>query len=122
MNKTEKLEFTFSHMGINSENVEEAKNMSIFLSAMFGLQEAEGNESIFLDREIEVIKSKGLGRCGHIAFYTPDIKKAMKYLEAKGNTFNMDSAKYNESGDIVIIYLNQEINGFAIHLTSKRKK
>lgn len=114
--------FEFSHMGVNSESVDEAKNMSFFLTTMFGLVENEGKDSIFLNKEIEVIKSVGLGEKGHIAFYTPDIKEAMTYLESKGITFNMNSAKYNENNEIVIIYINEQINGFAIHLTNKRKK
>lgn len=122
MENINKPHFEFSHIGVNSNGICQAKNMSLFLTTMFGLLENEGKDSIFLNKEIEVIKSIGLGKNGHIAFYTPDIKEAMLYLETKGITFNMDSAKYNENNEISIIYIEQEINGFAIHLTNKRKK
>lgn len=115
-----KPEFSFSHIGINNDNINECKNMSIFLANMFGLEENEKKNSIFMSKDIEVLKSKGFGKNGHIGFYTPDIKVAMKYLEDKGASFNFESAKLNENGEIILIYLNEEINGFAIHLTSNK--
>ena len=120
MENINKPTFSFSHMGINSENVEEAKNAANFLVNIFGLSQNEGAASIFVGKEIEVIKSLGLGKNGHIAFYTESIEIAIKYLEEKEMKFNYESAKYKEDGKLAIIYLEQEINGFAIHLTSKK--
>lgn len=120
MKDIRKPTFSLSHIGINSENAETAKNTAIFLANVFDLDENEGAAAIFLDKGIEVIKSQGLGRNGHIAFYTENIDMAIKYLEEKGMKFNYESAKYNEDGKLKIIYLDQEISGFAIHLTSKK--
>lgn len=112
--------FSLSHIGINSENAETAKEVATFLANIFDFEQNEGMASIFVEKSIEVIKSKGLGRNGHIAFYTESIETAIKYLEKKGMKFNYESAKYKEDGKIAIIYLEQEINDFAIHLTSKK--
>lgn len=112
--------FSLSHIGINSENIKEAKSTANLLANMFGFHENEGENSIFVEKSIEVIKSKALGTNGHIAFYTQDIEIAVKYLEKKGIKFNYESAKYNQDNKIVIIYLTQEVGGFAIHLTSKK--
>ena len=112
--------FSLGHIGINSENVENAKSTADFLANIFGFQQNEGKDSIFVEKSIEIIKSQGLGRNGHIAFYTENIDMAIKYLEEKGIKFNYESAKYNEENKIVIIYFEQEIGGFAIHLTSKK--
>jgi 2-dehydro-3-deoxyphosphogluconate aldolase/(4S)-4-hydroxy-2-oxoglutarate aldolase len=120
MENINKPAFSFSHMGINSENIEEAKNVADFLVNIFGLAQNEDAASIFIEKEIEIIKSIGLGKNGHIAFYTESIEIAIKYLEEKGIKFNYESAKYKEDGKLAIVYLEEEINGFAIHLTSKK--
>lgn len=120
MESINKPTFSFSHMGINSENAEEAKNTADFLVNIFGVAQNEGAASIFVEKEIEIIKSLGLGKNGHIAFYTESIETAIRYLEEKGMKLNYKCAKYKEDGKIAIIYLEQEINGFAIHLTSKK--
>ena len=112
--------FSLSHIGINSENAEKAKEVATFLANIFDLEQNEGVASIFVEKNIEVVKSKGLGRNGHIAFYTENIEIAIKYLEEKAIKFNYKSAKYNEDDKIAIIYLEQEINDFAIHLTSEK--
>lgn len=119
MKNISKPTFSFSHIGINSEN---AKNTADLLANLFEFQQNEGAASIFVEKSIEIIKSQGLGRNGHIAFYTENIDTAIKYLEEKGIKFNYEAAKYNQDNKIVIIYFEQEISGFAIHLTSKKIK
>jgi len=112
--------FSLSHIGINGENVEKAKNTATFLANIFDFEQNEGIDSIFVDKSIEIIKSQGLGVNGHIAFYTENIEIAVKYLEEKGIRFNYESVKYNEDGKLKIIYLEEEISSFAIHLTNKK--
>lgn len=55
-----------------------------------------------------------------MAFYTPDLKAAMAYLEECGYELDASSAKYEEDGTMRLIYLKDEINGFAVHLTTRK--
>lgn len=120
MKNIRKPTFSLSHIGINSENVDEAKNIASFLTTIFDFEQNEGIASIFVERSLEIIKLQGLGVHGHIAFYTDNTEIAVKYLEEKGIIFNYESVKYNENDELSIVYLEQEIGGFAIHLTNKK--
>ena len=48
----------------------------------------------------------------------PDRAKA--YLEKMGIEFNEETAKYDDKGNLTVIYLKDEICGFAIHLVKKK--
>ena len=54
---------------------------------------------------------------GHIALQTEDVEAAMADLSAKGITFQEDSIKRDPQGRITFVYLEQQVGGFAIHLT-----
>ena len=47
------------------------------------------------------------------------LNRAIAYLERQGLRFNQDSAKFNAKGQMVAIYLADEIGGFAVHLVQK---
>ena len=66
------------------------------------------------------MKSQYLGAMGHIAIRTNYIKRAVYFLEQKGMTFNWDEAKYDAKGNLVAVYMNEEMGGFAIHLLQKK--
>ena len=48
------------------------------------------------------------------------MEKALQYYEEKEIKINMDSAKRREDGSIYVIYLQDEIAGFAIQLINKK--
>ncbi|MEG2159106.1 MAG: hypothetical protein RRY18_04430 [Clostridia bacterium] len=48
------------------------------------------------------------------------VSRALFHLERKGYKADMSSAKYDESGKLTIVYLQNEINGFAIHLIERK--
>ena len=64
------------------------------------------------------MKSKFLGKNGHIGFSTSCVDRAVRYYQAMGVEFNMDSAKYAANGKLNAIYFKEEIGGFAIHLVN----
>ena len=64
------------------------------------------------------MKTQYLGKNGHIAIRTNRVDLAIKDLESKGYRFNMSTAKYNGE-KIKTVYLQDEIQGFAIHLLQK---
>ena len=112
-------EYTLAHIGINTENAEEAMKAAKLFELLFGFTTTDGHSSIFAGSAVELMKSPYLGKYGHIAIGTPDVAAAKTELEAKGFKFNNDSAKYK--GDLLnAIYLEDEIAGFAVHLVTKK--
>lgn len=107
--------FTLAHVGINLEDANEAKNIASKFS-LFGLDIKEGNSSIFMNKEIELMKKQYLGKNGHLAFRCNDIERALFYLKDKGFTPNEGTIARDGKGKIKICYLNEEVGGFAIHL------
>lgn len=106
-----------AHVGVNPD--QEASKSAKQFATLLGLPLKEGNTSFFIDSIIEVMKEPYLGKNGHIAIGTKNIDRAIFYYENKGITFNPDSKKYNDKGELVAIYFTQEINGFALHLVQK---
>ena len=112
------VEYTLAHVGINCANAEEARRGAVMFEAMFGLTAKEGNSSVFAGSGVEVMKTMFRGENGHIAFHVNNVSRAVAYLQQKGFTPDFDSAKY-KNGNMTVIYLNDEVGGFAIHLLQK---
>lgn len=112
------LGFEFAHLGINEENKDRALGSANLLSEIFYFPVKEGSSSIFAGSSFEVIKSRYLGECGHIAIATNDIRRAIAYLKRKGISVLPETAK-EKDGKLKSIYLDQEISGFALHLLQK---
>ena len=67
------------------------------------------------------MKEGGRGTLGHLAFYTPDIDRAIEYLKSQGYEMDYDSTRYEADGKTIsLIYIKGEMNGFGIHLTNKK--
>lgn len=114
------LGFKLVHIGINCENEKEAKSSAKLFASMLGLEYKEGNKSTFAGSEFELMHSPYLGRCGHIAIATNSVSRARAYLERQGIAFNEETAAYDANGNLKVIYLKDEIAGFAIHLVNKK--
>lgn len=113
------LGFEFDHVGINTEDEEDAVNTARRFKDLFGSDVNKGNSSIFVNSEVEVVKGKGKGACGHIAYRTRDLKRAIAYLEKQGYAIDYTTVKYNAKKKAIAVYLSKEINDFAIHLIQK---
>ncbi len=114
------LGFQLAHVGINATDEATADNVATSFEKLFGFTKNVGNSSIFAGSAIEVMKTPYLGANGHIAIRTNYIERAMYHLGMQGFTFDMDSAKYDNKGNMVAIYLTGEIGGFAVHLVQKK--
>lgn len=110
------ITFELAHVGINTENAEEADKVAQAYCDLFGFAKKVGNSSVFAGKGFEVMKSMGKGKCGHVAIKTNDIVAAKAYLESKGYKFDEASAKMKADGSLNAIYLEDEVGGFAIHL------
>lgn len=113
------LGFDLAHIGINTANEKESLEVTKRYSDIFNLSLKEGNSSNFAGTGIEVSKSMGLGRNGHIAIKTNNIGRAIAYLQRNGVEIDMDTAK-TSGGAMIAVYLKEEIGGFAVHLLQKK--
>jgi 2-dehydro-3-deoxyphosphogluconate aldolase/(4S)-4-hydroxy-2-oxoglutarate aldolase len=113
------LGFAVAHIGINETGESAAKKTSGLFTALFGFKQKETDSFIFAGDAIEVMKSAGPGINGHIAIRTNYLTRAVAYLRRRGIEFRRDSEKYDDSGRMKAIYLENEIGGFAVHLVQK---
>jgi 2-dehydro-3-deoxyphosphogluconate aldolase/(4S)-4-hydroxy-2-oxoglutarate aldolase len=108
------LGFEVKHIGINTENAEEAMKAAKLFGAMFNFDIAEGNSSIFVgNKGIEIMKTQYLGKNGHIAIGTNSLPRAIAYFKGKGIAFREETITAKAA------YFQDEIAGFAIHLVQK---
>ena len=114
------LGFDLGHIGMNTPDADASLGVTRQLGSIFNLPVKEGNSSNFAGKGFEVNKAKGLGVHGHIAVATNSIARAMAYLERKGVKIDSGSAKTDPAGNMVAIYLKDEVNGYAIHLLQRK--
>ena len=110
------LGLKFRHVGINSCCSEKADECADFLNKAFSFELDKRSASTFAGAQLEIMNSEGRGTHGHIAIETQNVERAVYHLGRRGVKFDMDSAKYDQSGAMTFIYLSEEINGFAYHL------
>lgn len=112
--------FSFAHIGIHATNTQDAINTAELLGTLFGLPvKITAGKSPFVGSKIEIVPGGALGTKGHLAFYVTDMDAGIAVLEKQGFTMNMSTAKYDEDGSLYLVYLEQMICGFAIHLKSR---
>ncbi|MDF2613454.1 MAG: 2-dehydro-3-deoxyphosphogluconate aldolase/4-hydroxy-2-oxoglutarate aldolase [Clostridia bacterium] len=117
---TQMLGFELAHIGINTPSADEAGKVAADVAGLFNHPIKDGNSSIFVGTGVEVLKAPYLGQNGHVAYKTNYLKRAVNYLKARNIEFDEDSAKYDEKGNMVAIYIKGEIGGFAFHLLQKK--
>jgi 2-dehydro-3-deoxyphosphogluconate aldolase / (4S)-4-hydroxy-2-oxoglutarate aldolase len=113
------LGFELAHIGINMPDADSSLIVTKQFNALFNFPVKEGNSSNFAGTGIEVNKSIGLGKNGHIAIRTNSIPRAIAYLERNGFVVDMSTAKGPAGGAMVAVYMKEEVGGFAIHLLQK---
>jgi Entner-Doudoroff aldolase len=114
------LGFAIKHVGINSEDETEAKRTADLFTNVFGFPQMEIPASFFCGQGIEVMKSNGRGRMGHIAIMTWSVERAMAYLERNGVELDYTTLRRDAKGKPEFIYLKQDFGGFDIHLAVRR--
>ncbi len=114
------LGFQLAHIGINFDDSYAAKKAADVFDNLFGFEANENTGSIFAHTFMELLKTPYLGEKGHIAISTNSVCRAKAYLEKKGVAFLEDTAKLDENGNLKLIYMKDEIGGFAIHLVQNK--
>lgn len=106
--------FKLAHVGINTENAEEAKKAADMFTALFGFAAKEGATNYFMgNNEVEIMKMPFHGKLGHIAISTNTLPRAVAYFKARGFKFREDP--FSDT----VAYFEDEIAGFAVHLTQR---
>ena len=113
------LGFEIRHIGINAADENTADGVADAFSAMFGMEKKVGNSSIFVGKGFEIMKKPYLGANGHIAVQTNSVDRAFYHLSRQGYQFNMDTAAFDADGRLKVVYLQDEVGGFAVHLVQK---
>ncbi len=107
-----------SHIGINTDSAEEADRIAGIFQDLMGLEVRHtAPVSTFAGTLVEVMNNGGRGEKGHIGFHVDDIDAAERWFAARGFTVNESSRSLSPDGSTFLVYFNQEIAGFAIHLT-----
>lgn len=104
------------HVGINAESKAEAQAIAALFQSVLELEKYENDEQIFMDSCIEIMKTPGLGKKGHLAFKTENLEAAVSKMQKKGIKFAEENFKYDGNGKLCAAYLKNEIAGFAVHL------
>lgn len=112
------LGFELAHVGINMPGEPEAVQTADMFGALFGWPVRVGSSSVFAGTAIEVMKTPGRGKKGHIAIRTNFLARAVAYLERHGFAVEEDSAAV-KNGRMTAVYLKGEVGGFAVHLLQK---
>lgn len=114
------LNFKLIHIGLNCADEAEAERVAKLFCALFDMEYKAGNSSIFAGTVVECMKKPYLGKNGHIAIGTNSVDRAMYQLGRKGIEFNLDTLKTDDQGRATVVYLKDEIGGFAIHLVKNK--
>jgi len=115
----EQVKFHFAHIGINTGSGSEALLAAKALSDLFGCVSREEATAVYACDEIELLKGHGAGVHGHIGFYTNDLSGAIELLERRGIVFDRTKFKYDGDGTLLAAYLQEQVCGFAIHLSEE---
>ena len=108
--------FTLAHVGVNTENAEEALALAELLAGMFNLAppraEVRVRRAVFRVHEGAVSRQKTVtSPCRHRIWKAP-----LPSSKKKGFSFREETAAYDEAGKLKNIYLAGEYGGFAIHI------
>lgn len=113
------LGFDLKHVGINCANEEECRAIVATLEKTFGFAADEHKSAVFAGTQFEVLKNTGRGTKGHIAISTNFVDRAEAYLSRMGVAFIDETRGFDAKGNETVVYLKDEIGGFAFHLVKK---
>lgn len=113
------LGFEIKHVGINCDDAASASHTATGLCGVFGEAYNDLPGAVFVGDIFEVLKSPLRGRNGHIAIATFCPDRARHLLEKKGYVFDESSALCTDDGKLKVMYMKDDVGGFALHLLLK---
>jgi 2-dehydro-3-deoxyphosphogluconate aldolase/(4S)-4-hydroxy-2-oxoglutarate aldolase len=113
------LGFSVAHIGINAVKDEAAAQVAALFHSLFGFAPKEENNSTFAGDTLELVKITAPGTHGHIAIATNSVARAVAHLERGGIVLDHANARKDARGNVLAVYLKEEILGFAVHLVGR---
>ena len=114
------LGFELGHVGINCNGAGESRGICLAFQEAFGFPYRPGaGSSDFSSSAIEVKKHSGRGTHGHLAVATNCLPGAIAEMRRRGFALDEASRTYNKDGELIAVFLRDEIGGFAVHLLRK---
>ena len=107
-------------MGLNCKEATEAEKIARLFCRLFDVPYLPNETAIFAGSLVECIKGPYRGAHGHIAIGTGNVDRAVYQLEKRGAVFDVSSRKTDAEGHTLLIYLQEEIGGFALHLVKNK--
>lgn len=114
------MKYYFDHIGINCKDSILAHHYANEMTSIFNMQSRQGHGYIFMDNTIELRETIFHGEKGHIALSVECIELAIEDLKKRDVNIVKSTLVKNDKNEIVSVYLDKELNGFAIHLVKKR--
>ncbi|GHV81938.1 hypothetical protein AGMMS49991_04960 [Spirochaetia bacterium] len=115
------LGFSMVHIGINTPNAEAGLKAANLFSRLFGFAVKDGAGSAFAGEGLEIMKAPGRGTHGHIAIAANSVFRATAWFERQGIALDKSSIKTDPAGKMTLIYLQDEIGGFGVHLVQSMR-
>ena len=116
VNPVDAFDMRIAHIGINAADEAEASSIAGLFESLLGMARVDTPVSVFADTLVEVMKQPFRGAHGHIGLAVNDLPAAEAYFKTRGLTINEASRALNPDGTTKLVYFNEEIAGFAIHL------
>ena len=113
------LGFDLKHVGINCADEAECRETAGVFGDAFGFAADEHKGAVFAGTQFEVLKAPGRGAKGHLAISTNFVDRAEAYLTRMGYEFIEETRGFDAKGKQTVVYLKNEIGGFAVHLVKK---
>lgn len=113
------LGFSLAHIGINGDSKEEGLATAHWFAERFGFPVKEGGRSNFAGTYVECCNQQFPGKFGHIGIFTYSPDRAVAYFKAKGIPMREEFKNVDAKGNLVAVYLEEEVGGFAVHIVKK---
>ena len=113
------LGFTLAHVGINGENKDQGLGAAEWFNRCFGWPVKEGGRSNFAATYVECCNQRFPGKFGPIGVFTLSMRRALAYFKAHGIATREEFKNVNAKGELVAVYLEEEVGGFAVHIVKK---
>lgn len=115
------LDFSLGHVGFHVSNRPEAEAITDSLCDVLALEKITGADNFFAGSLVEICDHMMPGEKGHICIDTRDMPRALAYYKRRGIKMNEDLCFYDDKGNVKVVYLDDIIGGFSIHLRQKAK-
>ncbi len=116
----EELNLRLIHVGINFDNDAQASEAADLFCKMLNLNKKPvPGMSYFAGDCVELMNNRNRGSKGHIGFATNDLDKTEALMEEMGFKVDKDSYFFLPNGKKVLVYLEDEYYGFAVHFTER---